>query len=405
MPPRDLIKIPGNTLEGGGQLVRISLGLSSLLSLPIHIPRIRAGRPAGGGLKTQHLTCVKWLSKASNARTVGAQKKSVELEFWPSPKDTSRREAFWTERTTKLPKRTIIIDIGTPGSATLTLQAVLPYLILAASGAGEENAENDVPGAIELRIIGGTNVTHSPSVEYLEQVIFPMLNAHILPRELPPLRMEVSRRCWAIKTAKEPLGEVTFWVPTMPFGSVIPGFEMKDRGEITKVCASIIVPEGEISKFKEALADEDVGAELEIVVEEDSKHPKRFYLLLVAHTSNGYRLGRDILYDPHPHKKTAPGSEIVSYMVKSCINALKKEIKHGGCVDKFMQDELVVFQALANGRSFVYAGEEVGEGSLHTKTARWVAETLAGTVFDGEGKFGAKGVGLKAGSLEWESKP
>lgn len=404
MPPRDLIKIPGNTLEGGGQLVRISLGLSSLLSLPIHIPRIRAGRPAGGGLKTQHLTCVNWLSKASNARTVGARKKSVELEFWPSPKGIRRREAFWIERTTEPPKRTIAIDIGTPGSATLTLQAVLPYIILAASGAGEENAENDAPRTIELRVTGGTNVTHSPSVEYLEQVMFPMLNAHVLPRELPPLRMEVSRRCWAIGKANEPLGEVTFWVPTMPFGGVIPGFEIKDRGEITKVCASIIVPEGEISKFKEALADEDVGTELEIIVEEDSKHPKRLYLLLVAHTSNGYRLGRDILYNPYAHKKTAPKLEIVSYMVKSCISALKKEIEHGGCVDEFMQDELVVFQALASGRSFVYAGEGVGEGSLHTKTARWVAETLTGTVFDGEEKFGVKGVGLKAGILEWESK-
>lgn len=402
MPPRDLIQIPGNTLEGGGQLVRISLGLSCLLSLPIHIPRIRAGRPSGGGLKTQHLTCVNWLSKASNARTLGAEKNSQELEFWPSIRDTSHshREAFWTN---KPPNRAITINISTPGSATLTLQAVLPYIIFAASGAGGENAQNSAPGTIELKIIGGTNVTHSPSVEYVSQVMFPVLNAHILPRELPRLRMEVSKRCWATGSPN-PLGQVTFWVPTMPFGDTIPGFEIKDRGDITKICASIIVPESEISKFKKALADEDVGAELEIIVEEDSKHPKRFYLLLVAHTSNGFRLGRDVLYDPSVHKKVAPGSEKADFMVKTCINSLKKEIEHGGCVDEFMQDELVVFQTLASGRSFVHAGEGIGEGSLHTKTARWVAETLTGTVFDGEGKFGVKGVGLKAGNLEWESK-
>lgn len=398
MSLRNPIQIPGNTLEGGGQLVRISLGLSSLLSLPIHIPRIRAGRPSGGGLKSQHLTCVNWLSKASHSRTVGATKKSRELEFWP-PTEDIHREAFWTGKATK---RTIAINIGTPGSTTLTVQAILPYLIFATSGAGKEDAENS-PGMIELKILGGTNVTHSPSVEYLSQVMFPVLSTHVLPKELQPLRMEVSKRCWVVGSSKAPLGETTFWIPTLPFGSSIPGFEMKDRGEITKICASIIVPGEAINSFKKALADEDVGAKLEIVVEEDSDHPKRYYLLLVAHTSSGYRLGRDVLYDRHSHK-TAPESEIAEYMVKRCVKALKKEIGHGGCVDEFMQDELVVFQTLANGRSFVYPGEGMGEGSLHTKTARWVAETLTGIVFDGEGKCEVNGVELKAGSLEWKGK-
>lgn len=402
MPPRDLIQLPGNTLEGGGQLVRISIGLSSLLSLPIHIPRIRAGRPAGGGLKAQHLTCVNWLSKARDARTVGAEKKSQELEFWPSIKDTNHREVFWTKEARK---RIIDINIGTPGSMTLTVQAVLPYIIFAASEAEAEsvNVKNNAPGTIELRIIGGTNVSHSPSVEYLDQVMFPILSAHVLPRELPPLRMEVSKRCWAIGPNNS-LGKATFWIPAMPFGSAIPAFEMKDRGEITKICASIIVPEVEISKFKKALIDEDIGTELEIIIEEDSGHLKRFYLLLVAHTSNGYRLGRDLLYNRFDHKKMAPESETATYMVETCLKALKKEIEHGGCVDEFMQDELVVFQALASGRSFVYAGRGVEEGSLHTQTARWVAETLTGIVFNSEGKFGVEGVGLKAGSLEWENK-
>lgn len=343
-----------------------------------------------------------WFSKARDARTVGAEKKSQDLEFWPSVKDTNHREAFWTKETSEPPKRIININIGTPGSVTLTVQAVLPYIIFAASEAEAKSVENNAPGTIELRIIGGTNVSHSPSVEYLDQVMFPILSAHVLPRELPPLKMEVSKRCWVIGSNNS-LGKATFWIPTMPFGSAIPAFEMKDRGEITKICASIIVPEGEISKFKKALIDEDIGTELEIIMEEHSGHPKRFYLLLVAHTSNGYRLGRDLMHNPSHHKKMAPESETATYMVETCFKALKKEIEHGGCVDEFMQDELVVFQALARGRSFVYAGEGVEEGSLHTKTVRWVAETLTGIVFDRE-NFGVEGVGLKAGSLEWESK-
>lgn len=333
---------------------------------------------------------------------MGATKKSRELEFWPS--EDIRRDAFWVEKPGKDPKRAITIDIGTPGSITMTVQAVLPYLIFAASGAGQSGAGNNMPGVIELKVIGGTNVEHSPSMEYMNQVMFPMLNAHVLPKGLQPLRMEGLKRCWTIGPSKGLLGETTFLIPTLPFGGVLPGFEMKDRGEITKICASIIVPESKIDLFKKTLTDADIGAELEIITEEGSKEPKRYYLLLVAHTSNGYRLGRDVLYNSHTHKQVAPKSGIVDYMVEACIEALKKEIEHGGCVDEFMQDELVVFQALADGRSFVYAGEGVEEGSLHTKTARWVAETLTGIAFDGEGKCGVEGVNLKAGSLEWKGK-
>lgn len=77
------IALDGRTLEGGGQLVRIALGLSALTKLPISITNIRGNRPGGGGLKAQHLTSVQWLAQASGAKVKGMGLKSKNLVFEP----------------------------------------------------------------------------------------------------------------------------------------------------------------------------------------------------------------------------------------------------------------------------------------------------------------------------------
>lgn len=57
---------------------------------------------------------------------------------------------------------------------------------------------------------------------------------------------------------------------------------------------------------------------------------------------------------------------------KIAAEELLSSIKEGACVDKHTQDQIIVLMALANGQSKI----RVGEITMHTKTAIFVAEKL-----------------------------
>jgi RNA 3'-terminal phosphate cyclase (ATP) len=165
------VELDGRILEGGGQLLRLAVGLSALHNIPVKISDIRGNRSAGGGLKAQHLACVNWLALASNATVVGAEKGSKLLEFWPSQvrsvstayrlvKDTANALGFWE----------CTLDIKTAGSTGLALQAILPF-ILFNPPRNVDGTLSDIP--VRLTISGGTNVSGSPSYNTLLRFCFP----------------------------------------------------------------------------------------------------------------------------------------------------------------------------------------------------------------------------------------
>ncbi|KAF2646526.1 RNA 3'-terminal phosphate cyclase [Massarina eburnea CBS 473.64] len=371
------IHLKGTTLEGGGQLLRLATCLSSLTSTPIHITSIRGNRSGGGGLKTQHLTSIQWLAQASDATVSGMNLKSTDIEFSPSGKSAVNGRG---ER-----GGDITIKQSTPGSVNLVFQAILPYILFAGSGSGE---------AVRVNITGGTNVSNSPSYDYVEQVLLPML-ALI---GIPAIEANVHSRGWSQGSTR--VGAVTYTV--VPLMKQLPAFTLTKRGDIKSIRATIVAPKA----YEQQLRDElDVmfetreakffGArepEVEVTFE-DSQHEKRYYLLLVATTSNGVKLGRDWLYN---HGVRAGNIDtVISTLVKKVSDDLLSEIEHGGCVDEYLRDQLIVFQALAKGRCEVYGGKKndvLLEPSLHAQTAHWVAKEVISVDFNAEGT--CEGIGF-----------
>lgn len=138
-----MLEIDGSMGEGGGQVLRTALSLSCVLGRAVRIKNIRAGRPKPG-LAAQHLTVCNLLSEISSAKMSGAALGSTELAFEPG----------------KISGGNYKFDIGTAGSCTLLLQAALPVLAHAAH-----------PSSLEIK--GGTHVSHSPTFDYFSDVFLP----------------------------------------------------------------------------------------------------------------------------------------------------------------------------------------------------------------------------------------
>lgn len=145
-----MIDIDGSHTEGGGQILRTALALSTLTRQPFVIKKIRHHRPRPG-LKAQHLSCIDALKRLASAEVQGAQLGAPELSFNPQAVVPGK----------------LALDIGTAGSITLLLQSLLLPCMFA-------------DGVIKLSITGGTDTKWSIPADYFAHVILPFLNKFAL---------------------------------------------------------------------------------------------------------------------------------------------------------------------------------------------------------------------------------
>jgi len=142
-----MIEIDGSFGEGGGQIVRTAVSLSAVTAKPVHITKIRQGRPKPG-LAAQHAHAIMALAGICNAKTSGVEPGSSEIVFAPGQiKGGNHR-----------------VEIGTAGSVTLLMQCLLPALLGA-------------DGPSSLRVLGGTDVQWSPTIDYFRSVFLPALSS------------------------------------------------------------------------------------------------------------------------------------------------------------------------------------------------------------------------------------
>ncbi|HEY8538920.1 MAG TPA: RNA 3'-terminal phosphate cyclase [Steroidobacteraceae bacterium] len=141
-----MLEIDGSYGEGGGQLVRTSVALAAVTNTPIRIRSIRAKRKPSG-LAPQHLAAVRAAADLCRGHLEGAESRSQKLVFAPG----------------RIQGGSYTFDIGTAGSITLLLQALLPMMVSARQ-------------QFSLRVIGGTDVRASPPFDYFSRVFMPLLS-------------------------------------------------------------------------------------------------------------------------------------------------------------------------------------------------------------------------------------
>jgi RNA 3'-terminal phosphate cyclase (ATP) len=361
------------------------------------------------------VTAIDYLATATSADVTGLSIGSHTLEFHPQL------------RPGELKNRNIKIAADSPAASTMLIfQAVFPFLLFAGNDKGEP---------ITLEISGGTNVSYSLSFEYLDQVLLPTLqDAFGIAVE-----RKLLARGWSL--GKQQRGKVEFKFKPLKVGETLK-FTEKDGivygrdgplpvvGDIEGIDVSMIIP----AEMHEAMTEALVGdleelfpsVEHSFKVIEDSGADSRIYVLLVA-KAGMVRWGRDILTSmPKKAKGKGPAqtaNSLCATISRKLVKELYEEVSMGGVVDEFLHDQLVIFQALAEGRTSFPRGEAkdnleqsmtrlyiddkklrkektdkpFGDGSTHTTTARWVtAELLPGVGWYNKGNI-CEGIGMQSG--------
>lgn len=337
-----MIDIDGSIGEGGGSVLRVAVALSAVSRKPIHIYNIRAKR-SKPGLAPQHMHGVGALAKMTNSRIEGLSLRSTELEFEPGVSEGGRYR----------------VDVGTAGSITLILQALMPAAAFATK-------------SVEVEISGGTDVPMAPPIDYLANVTLPTLRKMGYEGEVELVRRGHYPRGGGIVRARiEPVQRLR-------------AIRLTEAGKVTRIAgvshcvrlpAHIATRQTHAAKqalLRAGYADVDVKTESQEQARDPHLGPGTGITLWVE-TEKGAILGGACLGRPgKPAERVG----------REAAESLLQQLKTGCTVDRYLTDQLISYMALAEGRSEITSAEL----TPHTMTNIELVEKILGVKFEVEGQ-------------------
>lgn len=237
----DVLTLDGAHGEGGGQILRTALSLSTITRRAFRLINLRAGR-RNPGLLPQHLSAVRAAAAISSAIVSGDRLGSTELEFAPQhpPKAGS-----YTIDVAQAAER------GSAGSVTLILQTLLVPLALADSGS-------------TLVLRGGTHVEWSPPFDDVVNAYLPALR-----RMGFRIEAELRRSGWYPFGGGEVVCNVIAGIPRQ--GALLPHpIEAPARGPLTRISGRALaanlparIPQRMADRARATLSDLGVPVEIQ----------------------------------------------------------------------------------------------------------------------------------------------
>ncbi len=325
-----MLEIDGSYGEGGGQILRTSIALSSVLDEPVKIHSIRANRPTAG-LAPSHVTSIEAVAQIADAEVEGLFKGSKEIVFKPGQLTGGDYE----------------FDVGTAGSISLVVQTCLLPATLSKSRTG-------------LTVTGGTDVRWSPPIDFMRLVHLPMLQ-----KFGPTVDIETTARGFY------PEGGGKVRVEIFPVTKLAP-IVLDSQGRVLSIEGVVYaqnLPEHVVSRMKHSALKRLLDFR-EVRIESDLR--------------KGHSTGAGIVASARCANTVLGASALGAKGVKSevlgedCAADLLETIGPGATVDEHMLDQILPYMALAGTGSTVLAEELTN----HARTNIWVVEKFLGRKFD-----------------------
>lgn len=332
----EFVKIDGSYGEGGGSLLRYAIALSSVTMKPVEVFNIRVKR-SNPGLRPQHLNAVRALARMTDALVEGDEIGSYRIRFIP------RRKAGGSFE----------IDIGTAGSVSLIVQAVLPVCLTSES-------------ETVLRIRGGTDVPMAPPIDYMADVFLPNLSLLGARVELRVLRRgHYPKGGGIIELRVKPSNLISIQKVSRDEFSRILG-----RSHAVKLPRSVV--ERISSSAEEVLRREGFEVEIEREWSEDDHLGPGAGIVLW--TDSSPRIGADELGE-----KSKP-SEIVG---RNAALKITGEVKTKMAFDNHTGDMIIPYLAIARGTSKV----GLSKLTMHAESNIWLVERFLAAKFKVDGRL------------------
>lgn len=320
-----IIEIDGSFGEGGGQIIRTAISLSSITSKNVLIKEIRANRPKPG-LSAQHLKTIETAAKLTDASVEGLKIGSKTVKF--SPKKVKGIDGK--------------IDIGTAGSITLLLQCIIPIALFA-----EDKTR--------IRVMGGTDVKWSPPIDFYKNVFLPAIQLMGCDVQLKLIKRGFYPKGGGIVDVEiNPLEEKSL-------KGIILDKKIK-RNDVMGISFSNNLPshvvERQAKAAEEVLRDNQYKAYIKQEENIDMKRSTGSGIVLWQDFKSGSDLG-----------EIRKRAEIVG---KNAATSILEELNSSSTVDIYLADQLMIYIALSNEKSNI----KVRRMTKHLETCIYVIKKL-----------------------------